>query len=75
MAKLVAVYGSPRRKGNTTVLLKKAVAGARNAGALVEEFVLRELKMSPCLEIYGCKKNGSCAINNSFQRVREFEIS
>jgi multimeric flavodoxin WrbA len=71
MPKLVAIYGSPRRKGNTTALLKKAVAGARNSGALVEEFVLRDLKMSPCLEIYGCKKNGNCAINDDFQRVRE----
>lgn len=71
MPKLVAIYGSPRRSGNTTALLKKAVAGARNCGAVVEEFVLRDLKMSPCLEIYGCKKNGNCIIKDDFQRVRE----
>jgi len=67
MMKVLAVYGSPRRKGNTSILLKKAVAGARQAGAEVEEIVLRDLKMSPCLEIYGCKKTGRCVIPDDFQ--------
>ncbi len=47
--KIVAVYGSPRRKGNTATLLKKAVEGARDGGAEVEEIVLRDLKMSRAL--------------------------
>ena len=58
MIKMVAVHGSPRRKGNTSVLLNKAVKGAREAGAEIEEIVLRDLKISPCLEIYGCKETG-----------------
>jgi multimeric flavodoxin WrbA len=69
MPNLLAIYGSPRRKGNTTLLLKKAVEGARDAGGHVEEIVLRELKMSPCLEIYGCKETGRCAIRDDFQAV------
>lgn len=69
MGKILAVYGSPRRKGNTSRLLKEAVQGARDAGAEVEEIVLRDLKMSPCLEIYGCKNNGRCAIQDDFQGV------
>jgi len=67
--KIVAFYGSPRRKGNTALLLQKAVQGARDAGARVEEIVLRDLKMSPCLEIYGCKETGRCAIQDDFQQV------
>jgi multimeric flavodoxin WrbA len=69
MTKVVAIYGSPRRKGNTSLLLQEAVKGAREAGADVEEVVLRDLKMSPCLEIYGCKNAGRCAINDDFQKV------
>lgn len=69
MGKILAVYGSPRRKGNTSRLLKEAVQGARDAGAEVEEIVLRDLKMSPCLEIYGCKNTGRCAIQDDFQGV------
>jgi len=69
MTTILAIYGSPRRKGNTSTLLKKAVEGARDAGATVEEIVLRDLKMSPCLEIYGCKETGRCAIKDDFQKV------
>ncbi len=68
---IIAVYGSPRRKGNTTLLTKEAVRGARNAGATVEEFVLRDLKISPCLEIYACKEAGECAIKDDFQMLRD----
>ena len=60
MAKMIAIYGSPRRRGNTALLLQKAVQGARETGDVVEEVILRDLKMSPCLEIYGCKKTGRC---------------
>lgn len=69
--KIVAIYGSPRRKGNTTTLLKKSVAGARDMGAQVEEIVLRDLKISPCLEIYGCKNTGECRLKDDFQNARD----
>ena len=69
--KIVAIYGSPRRKGNTATLLKKAIEGARDSGADVEEIVLRDLKISPCLEIYGCLQAGECAIKDDFQMVRD----
>ena len=71
MSKIVAIYGSPRRNGNTGTLLKHAVQGARESGAQVEEIFLRDLKMSPCLEIYGCKKDGHCVIKDDFQKVRD----
>ena len=69
--KIIAIYGSPRRKGNTAALLRKAVEGARDSGAEVEEIVLRDLKISPCLEIYGCTQAGECAIKDDFQKVRD----
>ena len=69
--KIIAIYGSPRRKGNTARLLQRAVEGAREAGADVEEIVLRDLKMSPCLEIYGCKNAGECRLKDDFQTARD----
>ncbi|QTA78359.1 NADPH-dependent FMN reductase [Desulfonema limicola] len=69
MIKIAAVYGSPRRKGNTAELMKQAVSGARDEGAQVEEIFLRDQKMSPCLEIYKCKEEGQCAIKDDFQKV------
>ena len=69
MSQILAIYGSPRRRGNTATLLKHAVQGAVDTGAHVNEIVLRDLKMSPCLEIYACKKEGRCAIKDDFQQV------
>ena len=67
--KILAIHGSPRRGGNTSTLLSRAVAGVRSAGGHVDEIVLRDLKMSPCLEIYACKENGRCIIQDDFQKV------
>ncbi len=66
---MLAIYGSPRRKGNTSTLLDRAVQGVLDAGVQVEKIVLRDLKMSPCLEIYGCKETGRCVIQDDFQKV------
>ncbi len=75
MTQILAIYGSPRRKGNTATLLQQAVKGARAAGARVEEVVLRDLKISPCLEIYGCKKGGQCALHDDFQALKQRMLS
>jgi multimeric flavodoxin WrbA len=70
MADIVAIYGSPRRQGNTAALLEEAVQGAREAGCQVQEFVLRDLKIQPCLELYHCRESGECSIKDDFQKVR-----
>lgn len=75
MSTILALYGSPRRKGNTAVLTREAVRGARETGAEVEEIILRDLKMSPCLEIYGCAKTGRCAIQDDFQPLYDKIVS
>jgi len=69
MNAILAIHGSPRRGGNTSTLLNRAIEGARGGGAEVEEVVLRDLKMSPCLELYGCKKTGRCVIRDDFQEL------
>jgi multimeric flavodoxin WrbA len=75
VVRILGIYGSPRRKGNTSLLLKKAIQGAIEAGAEVEEVVLRDLKMSPCLEIYGCKQTGRCVIKDDFQGIYDQLLS
>jgi multimeric flavodoxin WrbA len=68
--KLIAIYGSPRKDGNSTVLLRNFIKGAKETGLFdIEEIVLCDLKISPCLEIYKCKGDGICAINDDFQQI------
>ena len=71
MALITAIYGSPRRQGNTSRLLQQAVSGARDRGATVTEIVLRDIKIAPCMEIYGCTEAGQCVIQDGFQPVRD----
>jgi len=61
--------GSPRRQSNTEILLDKALEGAREAGAEVEKVLISKLRISPCLEIYACRKDGNCAINDDMQSL------
>jgi multimeric flavodoxin WrbA len=65
--KLLAILGSPRRGGNTEILLDEAIRGAHERGATWEKVVLRDLKIRPCLEIYQCARTGNCAIQDDMQ--------
>jgi len=65
--KVLGIMGSPRRQSNTEILLDKALEGAGEAGAEVEKVLVSKLKISPCLEIYACLKDGDCAIKDDMQ--------
>jgi multimeric flavodoxin WrbA len=54
--KLVAIAGSPRKKGNSTSLMRLAVEGAQERGASAEVFSARELKVAGCLACESCKR-------------------
>ena len=67
--KVLAIFGSPRRGGNTEALLKEFLRGCREAQAETEEVYLRDLKITPCLEIYACRKDGQCPIRDDMQNL------
>jgi multimeric flavodoxin WrbA len=69
--KVLGIMGSPRRKSNTDILLDKALEGAEAAGAEVEKVLVSKLKISPCLEIYACRKDGNCSIKDDMQLLYE----
>ncbi len=48
--KVLGICGSPRKGGNTDILLEKALEGARESGAETEKIVLNDLDISPCQE-------------------------
>ena len=67
--KVLGIMGSPRRRSNTDILLDKALEGAREAGAETEKVLVSKLKISPCLEIYACLKDGDCTIKDDMQSL------
>jgi len=62
--KVLGIMGSPRKQSNTDLLLDRALEGAREAGAETEKVLVSKLKISPCLEIYACVKDGNCPIKD-----------
>lgn len=64
---VLCVYGSPRIRGNTDTLLDAFAAGVEDAGGTAQRVYLRNLKISPCREIYACEREGRCALDDDMQ--------
>ena len=64
---ILCIYGSPRIRGNTDQLLDAFCEGVEAAGGVAERVYLRNLKISPCREIYACENAGKCALNDDMQ--------
>lgn len=67
--KVLGIAGSPRRGGNTDLLLDEALRGAKDAGAEVEKIYARNYKIAPCIECNGCFKRGECVIKDEMQQI------
>ncbi|MEE9353054.1 MAG: flavodoxin family protein [Candidatus Thorarchaeota archaeon] len=58
--RLLGIVGSPRRGGNTEILVDEILAGAAEAGADTEKIILNELNILPCQACDACKDGGEC---------------
>lgn len=67
--KVLGLYGSPRRGGNTDLLLEEALRGAAAEGAAVESIRLSDCAITPCRECLSCFKSGACVIDDEMQRI------
>jgi len=67
--KVLGIYGSPRKGGNTDQLLDQALKGAESAGAETSVVYARRLKISGCLECGGCDETGTCVVKDDMQPV------
>jgi multimeric flavodoxin WrbA len=61
MKKILAVVGSPRKNGNTHILVRKIAEGAKAKGAAVEELFLGDLNIRECDGCHRCWKDGVCS--------------
>ena len=58
--RVLGIVGSPRRGGNTEILVDEILAGAAEAGADTEKIILNELNILPCQACDACKDGGEC---------------
>jgi len=72
--KVLGIAGSPRRGGNTDLLLAEVLKGAASRGAKVKTIILNELKIAPCQHCDACLEAGRCRVEDDMQMVyRELE--
>ncbi|MBQ7617966.1 MAG: flavodoxin family protein [Desulfovibrio sp.] len=73
--KVLAINGSPRRKGNTAELLGQALRGARDASAETELVHLYALNFKGCVSCFSCKRkdkeHGHCAMKDDLSPLLE----
>jgi multimeric flavodoxin WrbA len=75
-SKVLAINGSPRKNGNTAILLQKALEGAASTGAETEIMHLIDLQYRGCISCFACKRKetkfiGSCALQDELTPVLE----
>ncbi len=66
---VLGIAGSPRRRGNTDLLLAEVMNGAASRGAETRTVVLSDLKIAPCRHCDGCLGTGQCVIDDDMQRI------
>ncbi len=67
--RVLGIAGSPRRRGNTDLLLAEVMKGAASRGAEVKTIVLSRLKIAPCQHCDACLEAGRCKIKDDMQMV------
>jgi len=58
--KILGIGGSPRKGGNTDILLDNFLEGAKSAGAETKKVLLREYSIEPCIGCEACRKARAC---------------
>jgi multimeric flavodoxin WrbA len=67
--KVVAFLGSPRKNGNTELLLKETIRGIEESGHTVETYNLNLMKIKPCQDCGGCNEEGKCIVQDDMDII------
>jgi len=67
--KILGIVCSPRKEGNTEILVREALAGAAEKGAETELLHLADLKISPCTACEACSETGECIIEDDMKEI------
>ena len=78
--KIVILNGSPRKKGNTSTLIKAFTQGAESAGHTVTEFFLNSMNIRGCKGCFGGHSGRDCPcvqrddMDKIYPAVRECDV-
>jgi len=66
---VLGISTSPRRDGNSDLLLQRALAGATEAGAKVEHVQACDYRIAGCDECNVCSATGECRVQDDYQQL------
>ena len=69
MVKILGIVGSPRKGGNTEIMVREALEAAQKAGAETELILVVDKNISPCDACGACEENGICKIKDDMQMI------
>jgi multimeric flavodoxin WrbA/protein-tyrosine-phosphatase len=66
---VIGLQGSPRKDGNTGLLLDSFLNEAKSVGARICKIEVANEDITPCKECGTCEKEGFCPVNDNMQRI------
>ena len=66
---VLGLQGSPRIKGNTSILLSTFLAEAEKLGGFIQRLDVARMNISPCVECGTCDREGFCPVDDDMQEV------
>jgi multimeric flavodoxin WrbA len=67
--RILGFAGSPRKKGNTEILLNEVLDVARKAGCETETFLMSGKQVAPCDACGTCFEIGTCIVQDDMQEL------
>ncbi|MHA1912965.1 MAG: flavodoxin family protein [Promethearchaeota archaeon] len=68
---VIGISGTPRKEGNSEILLRYALNPFKDNDWDVKLFLLSELTIEPCDACESCKETGTCVIDDDMQEIYE----
>lgn len=67
--KVIGIVGSPRKNGNTNILVQQVLEGAAETGAETRTFILNEMNYKGCQGCEYCKSHDKCKLEDDLKEV------
>lgn len=69
--RILGIVCSPRKGGNTEILVTEALAAAREAGGETELVLVADKNIAPCDGCGACRETGICKVKDDMQTIYE----
>lgn len=69
MKNILGVMGSPRKNGNTDILVSKILEGVKSVGAKIEKIILADLQIKECNGCHACWEGNECSKHDDMNDI------